>query len=153
MSFVSIFGSPTLNPFETESHPISVPAPSNPIAATLADIESMPTIPRDGDGPVFQAPWEAQAFAMVVALHERGIFTWSQWASALAREIASADSDQFAAGSSKRKGYYEHWLAALEGLLAEVELISPDQRETRRSQWEAAAIASPHGEPIHLLED
>ncbi|WP_025769962.1 nitrile hydratase accessory protein [Thioalkalivibrio sp. HK1] len=117
------------------------------MASAIADLESLPAIPRDDDGPLFQAPWEAQAFAMVVALHERGVFTWQRWADALAREIASAD------GSSKPKGYYEHWLAALEGLLAEVELISFEQREARRSQWEAAAIASPHGEPIRLLDD
>ena len=33
-------------------------------------------IPRDDDGePVFREPWEAQAFAMTLALHERGLFT------------------------------------------------------------------------------
>ena len=60
-------------------------------------------------GPVFNAPWEAQAFAMAVELHRRGVFTWREWADALAEEIAHAvehgDRDD---GSH----YYERWLAA-----------------------------------------
>ncbi len=129
------------------------PNPANPIsAASLADIESLPAIPRNDDGPVFQAPWEAQAFAMVVALHERGVFTWPKWSAALAREIAAARADESSGERGRQKGYYDIWLAALERLLAEVDLISPDQRKIRRSQWEAAAVAAPHGEPIHLLE-
>ena len=35
-------------------------------------------LPRDADGPVFRAPWEAQAFALTVRLHEAGVFTWSE---------------------------------------------------------------------------
>ena len=41
--------------------------------------EGVPGIPRDALGPVFRAPWEAQAFAMAMALHEQGLFTWSEW--------------------------------------------------------------------------
>ena len=58
-------------------------------AARRATLE-VPTIPRDGDGPVFREPWQAQAFAMALALHERGLFTWSEWAAALAAEIKRA---------------------------------------------------------------
>ena len=36
---------------------------------------AVPGIPRDAEGPVFREPWEAQAFAMALALHERGVFT------------------------------------------------------------------------------
>ena len=45
---------------------------------------AVPSIPRDNDGPVFREPWEAQAFAMALALHGRGLFTWNEWAAALA---------------------------------------------------------------------
>ena len=45
---------------------------------------------RDADGPVFREPWEAQAFAMTLVLHERGVFTWKEWAAArLCRPRAS----------------------------------------------------------------
>ena len=40
-------------------------------------------LPRDAGGPVFREPWEAQAFAMTVALYRRGLFTWPEWAETL----------------------------------------------------------------------
>ena len=68
----------------------------------------MPSIPRDADGPVFREPWEAQAFAMTLALHERGLFTWNEWAAALAAEIKRA---QAAGDPDTGETYYSHWLA------------------------------------------
>ena len=47
---------------------------TDPAAARDA-ANAAPGIPRNRDGPVFRAPWEAQAFALAVALHERGLFT------------------------------------------------------------------------------
>ena len=42
-------------------------------------------LPRGGDGsPVFNEPWQAQAFAMAVTLHEAGYFSWSEWSDRLA---------------------------------------------------------------------
>ena len=77
----------------------------------------MPGIPTDEDGPVFRAPWEAHAFAMALRLYERGVFTWSEWAAALAEEIARA---QAAGDPDTGETYYHHWLAALERLDAEI---------------------------------
>jgi Nitrile hydratase beta subunit, N-terminal len=34
---------------------------------------------------VFQEPWEARAFAIVVSLHERGLYTWGEWADGTGR--------------------------------------------------------------------
>jgi len=61
----------------------------DPQAAMRAAV-AVPGVPRDADGPVFREPWEAQAFAMTLALHERGVFTWPEWAAALAAEIKRA---------------------------------------------------------------
>ncbi len=47
----------------------------DPAAAQRA-AAAVPSIPRDAEGPVFREPWEAQAFAMALALNERGLFTW-----------------------------------------------------------------------------
>ena len=71
--------------------------------------------PRDGAGPVFNAPWEAQVFSMTLALHERGLFTWTEWAQVLGAEIAAA---QRTGDPDLGDTYYRHWLAALERLLA-----------------------------------
>ena len=65
---------------------------------------------------MFAAPWEAQAFAMVLALHEKGLFTWPEWAAALADEIKAA---QAAGDPDTGETYYRHWLAALEKIVAQ----------------------------------
>ena len=112
-----------------------------------ADLGALPALPRDDEGPVFKAPWEAQAFAMTLTLHLRGIFTWREWADALAAELAAA-----AARGEPDDGthYYEHWLAALETLVARKKLIPGDELERHVDEWDAAARATPHGKPIEL---
>ena len=87
----------------------------DPQAAMRAAI-AVPGVPRDSDGPVFREPWEAQAFAMALALHERGVFTWAEWAAALAAEIKRA---QAAGDPDTGETYYTHWLNTLEKLVAE----------------------------------
>ena len=87
----------------------------DPQAAMRAAI-MVPGVPRDADGPVFREPWEAQAFAMTLALHERGLFTWPEWAAALAAEIKRA---QGAGDPDTGETYYAHWLAALENIVAD----------------------------------
>jgi nitrile hydratase accessory protein len=83
--------------------------------------EILPGLPRDTAGPVFREPWEAQAFAMALALHERGLFTWSEWAATLADEIKNA---QAAGDPDTGSTYFRHWLNALERLVAEKNLAS-----------------------------
>jgi nitrile hydratase accessory protein len=114
------------------------------------ELEALPGIPRGADGPVFREPWEAQAFAMAVALHERGCFTWAEWAAALAAEIKAA---QAAGDPDTGETYYRHWLAALEKLAAAKALTDRSELETRRTQWDRAARATPHGQPIALEND
>jgi nitrile hydratase accessory protein len=112
-----------------------------------ADLGALPALPRDEEGPVFKAPWEAQAFAMTLSLHTRGVFAWCEWADALAAELAAA-----AARGEPDDGshYYEHWLAALEKLVAAKKLIPGNELERRVDEWDAAARATPHGKPIVL---
>src|SRR3954470_67184 len=76
---------------------------------------AVPGIPRDAAGPVFGEPWEAQAFAMAVALHAKGLFSWKEWAASLADEISRA---QAAGDPDSGDTYYRHWLANLEKLIA-----------------------------------
>jgi nitrile hydratase accessory protein len=115
-----------------------------------APLEALPTIPRDAEGPVFRAPWEAQAFAMAVTLHERGHFTWKEWAARLADEIAQARAHDEVDDGSR---YYYFWLSALEKLVAEKRLIKADELATRKDEWDRAARETPHGQPIELKRD
>jgi nitrile hydratase accessory protein len=95
---------------------------------TLPTLDTLPRIPRDAQGPVFREPWEAQAFALAVRLHQEGVFTWTQWAAALADEIKRAQ-----AGGDADLGdtYYRHWMAALERLLADAMLVAPEETRAR----------------------
>ncbi|WP_354375251.1 nitrile hydratase accessory protein [Variovorax paradoxus] len=109
-----------------------------------------PGMPRDADGPVFCEPWEAQAFAMTLALHERGLFSWVEWAEALAAQIAAA---QAAGDPDAGDTYYRHWLAALEGLVARKGASSGDELARYRHAWDHAADRTPHGQPIELRRE
>ena len=86
----------------------------------MIPLEAMPSIPRDRDGPVFREPWEARAFGLTVALQERGLFSWGEWAETLGRVIADTpDAD----GSL----YYQCWLEALEHIAADKGVALPRQ--------------------------
>ncbi|QUS42592.1 nitrile hydratase accessory protein [Tardiphaga alba] len=116
-------------------------------AAAIVAVASVPNIPRDIDGPVFNAPWEAQAFAMTVTLHERGVFTWAEWAAALSAEIKRAQAN---GDPDMGETYYRHWLATLENLIAEKGVTTRDDLHRYRDAWDHAADRTPHGQPIAL---
>lgn len=107
----------------------------------------LPGQPRDAEGPVFAEAWEAQAFAMALMLHQRGVFTWSEWAATLAGEIKAA---QAAGDPDIGTTYYSHWLKALERLVVEKGVATADVLHQTAHAWEDAARATPHGQPIVL---
>jgi nitrile hydratase accessory protein len=119
------------------------PDPQGAAAATSA----VPGIPSDADGPVFREPWEAQAFAMALALHARGLFTWNEWAATLADEIKRA---QAAGDADTGETYYRHWLATLEKLIAAKGVATSQTLDRYRDAWDHAADRTPHGSPIEL---
>lgn len=110
-------------------------------------IAAVPSVPNDGEAPVFAEPWQAQAFAMALSLHQRGVFTWTEWAETLGDEINNAlavgDPDD---GST----YYDHWMATLERLVAEKGLASAETLGKYSKAWGQAADRTPHGAPISL---
>jgi nitrile hydratase accessory protein len=105
------------------------------------------SIPRNDDGPVFRAPWEAEAFALAVSLNGRGVFTWKEWANALGDEIKKA---QASGDPDTGETYYYHWLAALEGIVAEKGLADAHLLARTRDAWQRACARTPHGSPIEL---
>lgn len=115
--------------------------------ATLAEIAAhcgaafpAPTLTED-EG-VFAEPWQATAFALTVALHQKGLFSWPEWAETLSRHIAAEPDDG--------RRYYEFWLAALEEWIERLKLGSADELAALQRAWEEAAERTPHGQPIEL---
>ncbi|HZP75118.1 MAG TPA: nitrile hydratase accessory protein [Pseudolabrys sp.] len=121
----------------------------DPRSALKAAI-AVPGVPRDHEGPIFHEPWEAQAFAMALALQERGLFTWAEWAQALGAQIKQA---QQAGDPDTGETYYQHWLATLEHLIAVKGVTNSETLTRYRDAWDHAADRTPHGQPIELRPD
>ncbi|WP_233809377.1 nitrile hydratase accessory protein [Paraburkholderia sp. HP33-1] len=111
------------------------------------EFTAVPAIPRDSPGPVFGSPWQAAAFAMTLALHERGLFTWSEWVAHLSSAIRDA---QAVRDPDRGDTYYECWLSALERIVTEKGYLTVDALLQRREAWNEAARRTPHGKPIEL---
>lgn len=105
-------------------------------------LPDLPALLRDKDGPVFREPWEAQVFAMIVSLHERGAFTWTEWTQALGKQLKSESEEN----------YYESCLKTLEFLVERNYILSHEERLDRIEAWDRAARATPHGRPIELSQ-
>ena len=110
-------------------------------------IQGLGKIPHDEDGPVFNAPWEAAAFALAVRLSEEGRFTWEEWTQALSRGIKEA---QERGDPDLANTYYHHWVNALERLCAEKDLVAHEHIDRRKEEWRQAYLNAPHGKPIEL---
>ncbi|MBL8806819.1 MAG: nitrile hydratase accessory protein [Rhodospirillales bacterium] len=113
--------------------------------STRPALSELPDLPCDAEGPVFGAPWEAQAFAMAVALQQKGLFSWTEWADALSTEIRHAQAH---GDPDTGETYYRHWLRALERLVVEKGVATPGRLAERAAAWNRAALETPHGRPI-----
>jgi nitrile hydratase accessory protein len=121
----------------------------------MIDLNACPGLPMSqgsadtgGAGPVFAEPWQAQAFAMTLQLHQRGLFTWPEWAAALTAQIGLA---QQAGDADLGNTYYDHWLAALEALVAAKGAAPAPELARCARAWDQAADRTPHGQAIVLL--
>jgi nitrile hydratase accessory protein len=106
--------------------------------------DDLPALPRDEEGPVFNEPWEAHAFALAVHLSEIGRFSWPEWTALLSEEIQGAQ------GRYDPPSYYLHWLTALERLCVEKGLVSNADLQRRKEEWRQSYLHTPHGQPITL---
>jgi nitrile hydratase accessory protein len=116
-------------------------------AAIAEATSAIRDLPRDDNGPVFHEPWEAQAFAMTLSLYEGGLFTWTEWAAALADEIKLAQKN---GDPDTGTTYYRHWLATLEKMVAAKGVATVEIQHRYRDAWDHAADRTPHGAPIEL---
>ncbi|OCJ05200.1 nitrile hydratase accessory protein [Rhizobium sp. AC44/96] len=115
---------------------------------TSSPLAQSPQLPISADGePVFPEPWAAEAFAMTVHLHERGLFSWNEWAENLSRELHKPG--RAVDGSD----YFDCWVAALSAVLVERGIADADALLALQRSWQRAAEATPHGHPIELAND
>ena len=115
----------------------------------IGDLGASLDLPCDSDGPVFSAPWEAEAFAMTLHLHAAGVFTWAEWALSLGNEVKRAQAD---GDPDLGTTYYNHWLAALERLVVTKQIVNGTELDTTRAAWDRAAHRTKHGSPIELMD-
>lgn len=101
----------------------------------------------------FTKPWEIRAFAMAVAAYHSGHYEWSEFQLSLIKSIRQWErrgSDPATAPWS----YYEHWVTALETVLAGSGLLSESMLDERTK----AVLATPpnanhqaaHPEPVAI---
>lgn len=108
---------------------------------------ALDAIPAAQRSPNFNQPWEAQAFAIALALHRRGVFTWAEWAATLGSEIQSA---QARGDPDRGDAYYRHWLAAIERIVRQKGIADEQTLVRYRAAWDKASDRTPHGQPVQL---
>lgn len=97
----------------------------------------------NGPDAPFDAPWQAQLFALTVALNEAGQFTWAEWAEVFGPRVQDVEA----------AFYWEVWSQALIALLQSKGIAGAAEVQQLTQDWQAAARATPHGQPITLPHD
>ena len=98
----------------------------------------------------FDQPWELRAFAMAVAAYHNGQYEWSEFQLSLIEAIKQWEQGD----SGEPWSYYEHWLTALETVLAGSGALS----EAALDERTRAVLGTPrnanhheaHGEPVAI---
>ena len=91
------------------------------------------------DAP-FDEPWQAQLFALTVAMNEAGHFTWSEWADAFGPKVQHAPESD----------YWDLWIEAFSALLEKRDMAQAEEISALARLWQASARATPHGQSIVL---
>ncbi|MGH1457750.1 MAG: nitrile hydratase accessory protein [Paracoccaceae bacterium] len=102
-----------------------------------------------GSEPPFSEPWHAQIFALTLTLSEAGLFTWAAWTDAFGATLKRHGAGRALDGSAD---YYAAWLETLEAVLETCGHVGAKERAQIKAAWEAAYLATPHGQPVHLAD-
>ncbi|MDF1726589.1 MAG: nitrile hydratase accessory protein [Sulfitobacter sp.] len=97
--------------------------------------------------PVFDEPWHAQVFALTVHLNETGQLHWPDWAARFGATLKRHGLEKELNGG---EDYFAAWLETLEAILADRDAGAPAELERFRAAWEAAYLATPHGQPVRI---
>lgn len=101
----------------------------------------------DLEGAVFDKPWQAQAFSLVVNMHKSGLFKWKDWAEMFSAEVSRAPARP---GESVNDTYYRQWVATLERMVVKLRVASSSDVTELSQKWKSAYLNTPHGHPIEL---
>ena len=110
-------------------------------------IKATGTAPPPSAPSQFDEPWQADLFALTVALNEAGHFGWSDWAAAFGAILANHGRDRTLDGGAD---YFAAWLETLECFVAERGLAAASDVDEIRTAWERAYLETPHGQPVRL---
>jgi len=113
---------------------------ANTVDQRIADMDETVALPRKNGELVFEAPWEARAFGLAVALNEQGLYPWTEFSGNLAETIATAES------ASESSVYYERWLATLEQTLLDQALVTQEELD---NQMVLQALHDAHHDHSH----
>jgi nitrile hydratase accessory protein len=86
-------------------------------------------------------------FALALTLHDKGVFTWSEWATALSNETKTA---QAAGDQDTGETYYLPGLPHSRELVAAKNVTTPEALARFYGAWDAAVRRTPRGPPIEL---
>jgi nitrile hydratase accessory protein len=103
------------------------------------DIEGPAAPPRSNGELVFAEPWESRAFAMAVSLCEAGVFSWREFQAPLIARIERQHD------RSTDWCYYEHWLGALEDVLASQGAVRDRDVTARATELAQRPAGHDHG--------
>ena len=104
----------------------------------ISTMEAQIALPRENGELIFQAPWEARAFGLAVALSQQDLYKWREFSAELAVTIAAADQ------KNDPSSYYTRWVASLEELIIAKGLLSREQLDAKTAEY-AANIDDDHG--------
>ena len=99
----------------------------------ITAMDEQAALPRKNGELVFEAPWEARAFGLAVALNEAGVYPWRDFSQGLAAETAAVERQGAPAS------YYERWLETLEKLAIARGLVTLDELDARTAEYAFSA--------------
>ena len=97
----------------------------------IAAMKAQIALPRENGELVFQAPWQARAFGLAVALNQQDLYEWREFSAELAATIAAAEQN------NDPSNYYARWVASLEELVIAKGLLSREQLDARTAEYAA----------------
>jgi|SRR5690625_518838 len=111
---------------------------TNSIDSIITYMEEENAPPRKNGELVFEEPWEGRSFGIALALyHSKAITDWEDFRSRLIEEIGKWEENNpnETNESNPDWNYYEHWLAALERLVLEKNLLKTEEIDSRSNEY------------------